>query len=177
MLSLTLGLTIFACTFQIKSNQIKIYIAPYVHEDSEALGGWITCSRRVGIDKFLNVSFNCSMIYNHLYHLMLLCRYKVSQPHISRHWPLQPMRAVCPNSVQQRYLTLASEDCWLTDASVELLSSGSAMQNFAAEELCCCVVARVEWQKLHVQPQFSVSAAYKQHTTQTHIPTVFIITF
>jgi len=26
---------------QIK-NQIKIYIAPYVHEDSEALGGWIT---------------------------------------------------------------------------------------------------------------------------------------
>jgi len=40
---------------QIKSNQIKIYIAPYVHEDSEALGGWITCSRRVGIDKFLNV--------------------------------------------------------------------------------------------------------------------------
>ena len=36
-------------------NQIKIYIAPYVHEDSEALGGWITCSRRVGIDKFLNV--------------------------------------------------------------------------------------------------------------------------
>ena len=42
--------------FSIKSvNQIKIYIAPYVHEDSEALGGWITCSRRVGIDKFLNV--------------------------------------------------------------------------------------------------------------------------
>ena len=40
---------------QIKSNQIKIYIAPYVHEDSEALGGWITCSRRVGIDEFLNV--------------------------------------------------------------------------------------------------------------------------
>ena len=40
---------------QIKSNQIKIYIAPYVHEDSEALGGWIACSRRVGIDKFLNV--------------------------------------------------------------------------------------------------------------------------
>jgi len=36
-------------------NQIKIYIAPYVHEDSEALGGWITCSRRVGIDEFLNV--------------------------------------------------------------------------------------------------------------------------
>ena len=35
-------------------NQIKIYIAPYVHEDSEALGGWITCSRRVGIDEFLN---------------------------------------------------------------------------------------------------------------------------
>ena len=24
---------------QIRSNQIKIYIAPYVHEDSEALGG------------------------------------------------------------------------------------------------------------------------------------------
>jgi len=45
--------------YQIKSksnqNQIKIYIAPYVHEDSEALGGWITCSRRVGIDEFLNV--------------------------------------------------------------------------------------------------------------------------
>ena len=39
----------------IKSNQIKIYIAPYVHEDSEALGGWITCSRCVGIDEFLNV--------------------------------------------------------------------------------------------------------------------------
>ena len=39
---------------QIK-NQIKIYIAPYVHEDSEALGRWITCSRRVGIDEFLNV--------------------------------------------------------------------------------------------------------------------------
>jgi len=38
-----------------QSNQIKIYIAPYVHEDSEALGGWITCSRRVGIDEFLNV--------------------------------------------------------------------------------------------------------------------------
>jgi len=36
-------------------NQIKIYIAPYVHEDSEAIGGWITCSRRVGIDEFLNV--------------------------------------------------------------------------------------------------------------------------
>jgi len=36
-------------------NQIKIYIAPYVHEDSVALGGWITCSRRVGIDEFLNV--------------------------------------------------------------------------------------------------------------------------
>jgi len=36
-------------------NQIKIYIAPYVHEDSEALGGWITCSRRVGIDEFLHV--------------------------------------------------------------------------------------------------------------------------
>ena len=39
-------------------NQIKsrfIYIAPYVHEDSEALGGWITCSRRVGIGEFLNV--------------------------------------------------------------------------------------------------------------------------
>ena len=44
-----------AWTSKIKSNQIKIYIAPYVHEDSEALGGWITCSRRVGIDKFLNV--------------------------------------------------------------------------------------------------------------------------
>ena len=28
---------------QIKNqNQIKIYIAPCVHEDSEALGGWIT---------------------------------------------------------------------------------------------------------------------------------------
>ena len=40
-----------------QSNQIKIYIAPYVHEDSEALGGWITCSRRVGIDEFLNVFF------------------------------------------------------------------------------------------------------------------------
>jgi len=40
---------------KIKSNQIKIYIAPYVHEDSEALGGWITRSRRVGIDEFLNV--------------------------------------------------------------------------------------------------------------------------
>ena len=41
----------------IKSNQnqIKIYIAPYVHEDSEALGGWITCSRHVGIDESLNV--------------------------------------------------------------------------------------------------------------------------
>ena len=38
-----------------KSNQIKIYIAPYVHEVSEELGGWITCSRRVGIDEFLNV--------------------------------------------------------------------------------------------------------------------------
>jgi len=38
-----------------KSNQIKIYMVPYVHEDSEALGGWITCSRRVGIDEFLNV--------------------------------------------------------------------------------------------------------------------------
>jgi len=36
-------------------NQIKIYIAPYVHKDSEALGGWITCSRRVSIDEFLNV--------------------------------------------------------------------------------------------------------------------------
>jgi len=36
-------------------NQIKIYIAPYVHEDSEALDGWIMCSRRVGIDEFLNV--------------------------------------------------------------------------------------------------------------------------
>jgi len=43
-------------------NQIKIYIAPYVHEDSEVLGGWITCSRRVGIDEFLNVfwkTVNC----------------------------------------------------------------------------------------------------------------------
>ena len=39
----------------LMSNQMKIYIAPYVHEDSEALGGWITCSRRVGIDEFLNV--------------------------------------------------------------------------------------------------------------------------
>jgi len=38
-----------------KSNQIKIYIAPYVREYSEALGGWITCSRRVGIDEFLHV--------------------------------------------------------------------------------------------------------------------------
>jgi len=36
-------------------NQIKIYIAPYVHADSEALGGWITCNRRVGIYEFLNV--------------------------------------------------------------------------------------------------------------------------
>jgi len=36
----------------IKNHQIKIYIAPYVHEDSEALGEWITCSRRVGIDEF-----------------------------------------------------------------------------------------------------------------------------
>ena len=43
------------CQIKSKSNQIKIYIAPYVHEDSEALGGWITCSRRVGIDEFLNV--------------------------------------------------------------------------------------------------------------------------
>jgi len=42
-------------TNQIKSNQIKIYIAPYVHADSEALGGWITCGRRVGIDEFFNV--------------------------------------------------------------------------------------------------------------------------
>jgi len=33
--------------YQIKINQIKIYIAPYVHEDSEALGGWITCSSSV----------------------------------------------------------------------------------------------------------------------------------
>jgi len=32
-------------------NQNKIYIAPYVHADSEALGGWITWGRRVGIDK------------------------------------------------------------------------------------------------------------------------------
>jgi len=37
----------FQIVDQIKSNQIKIYIAPYVHEDSEALGGWITCSRRI----------------------------------------------------------------------------------------------------------------------------------
>ena len=53
---------IFEYLPSIKSNQIKIYIAPYVHEDSEALGGWITCSRRVGIDEFLNVfwkTVNC----------------------------------------------------------------------------------------------------------------------
>ena len=31
----------------IKSNQIKIYIAPYVHEESEALGRWITCIARL----------------------------------------------------------------------------------------------------------------------------------
>jgi len=55
-------LVFLCCSNQIKSNQIKIYIAPYVHEDSEALGGWITCSRRVGIDEFLNVfgkTVNC----------------------------------------------------------------------------------------------------------------------
>jgi len=49
-LSLSLSLSLIR-----NQNQIKIYIAPYVHEDSEALGGWITCSRRVGIDEFLNV--------------------------------------------------------------------------------------------------------------------------
>jgi len=37
-------------------------MAPYVHEDSEALGGWITCSRRIGIDEFLNVFWKDSKL-------------------------------------------------------------------------------------------------------------------
>jgi len=51
-----------AMVVQITSNQIKIYIAPYVHEDSEALGGWITCSRLWGIKTPLRVRLNYRLI-------------------------------------------------------------------------------------------------------------------
>jgi len=60
-------LTVLAHACMLKSNQIKIYIVPYVHADSEALGGWITCGRRIGIDEFLNV-FKCwwTIIHNRM---------------------------------------------------------------------------------------------------------------
>ena len=44
-------------------DRYKIYIAPYVHADSEALSGWITCNRRVGIDEFLPCDAMCCTVF------------------------------------------------------------------------------------------------------------------